>query len=61
MIHIMYDVVSAKDVVPPEEVDILDVVPGTVCRASYSGQYYKARIIECGIIIILYQVAISAI
>ena len=44
----LYDVVSAKLVVPPEEVEILDVIAGTVCRVSYSGQYFKAEVLDKG-------------
>lgn len=44
----LYDVVPSKLVVPPEDTNILEVSPGTVCRVAYSGQFYKARVIECG-------------
>lgn len=45
----LYDVVAAKLVVPPEEVNILDVTPEMVCRVSYSGEFYKAQVIDRGI------------
>lgn len=45
---VFYDVVSSKDVVPPEGVDILDVISGTKCRVSYKGQYYKAEVLQHG-------------
>ena len=45
----LFDVVSSKEVIPPEDVDILDVNPGCICRVSYMGSYYKAKIMERGL------------
>ena len=42
------DVVPSKSVVPPENINIADVNPGTVCRVAYSGQFYKAKVLQCG-------------
>lgn len=44
----LYDVVPSKNIVPPEDMEILDVAPGTICRAAYSGQFYKAKIVDRG-------------
>ena len=44
----MYDVVSSKMVVPPDEVDILEVAPGTVCKVAFGGSYYKAKVLGVG-------------
>lgn len=44
----LYDVVPSKFVVPPEDTSIFEVGPGTICRVAYCGQFYKARVIECG-------------
>ena len=44
----LYDVVPSKSVVPPENTNIIDVKPGSVCRVAYSGQFYKAKVIQCG-------------
>lgn len=45
----LYDVVSSKMVVPPDDVDdILGVNPGKICKVAYSGGYYKARVLEVG-------------
>ena len=41
-------VIPSKDIVPPEEVDVLDISPATVCRESFSGLYYKAKVINKG-------------
>ena len=44
----LFDVVSAKSVVPPEGTDILSLMPYTVCRVGYEGQFYRAQVIERG-------------
>ena len=33
----LYDVVNSKVVVPPDDLDILGVTPGTICEVAYSG------------------------
>jgi len=42
------DVVAAKDVVPPEDTDILDVSAGMICRVSFSSKFYAARVVKSG-------------
>ena len=42
------DVVAAKEVVPPEDTDILDVSAGMICRVSYSSKFYAARVMKSG-------------
>ena len=44
----VFDVVPSKSVVPPENKNILDITAGTICRVAYSGEFYRAKIIECG-------------
>lgn len=44
----LFDVVASKSVVPPDGVDILDVSINTECRVSFSGQFYKARVVDYG-------------
>lgn len=44
----LYDVVPSKSVVPPEDTNILEMIPGMICKVAYSGQFYKAKVIECG-------------
>ena len=44
----LHDIVPSKLVVPPEDLTILDVNPGMVCRVSHNGQFYPAKIIERG-------------
>ena len=45
----LHDVVQAKNVVPPEGEQILDVKDGTECRVSYTdGQFYRAKIVGRG-------------
>lgn len=45
----LYDMVNSKLVVPPEGTDILDVAPSSVCRVAYSGQFYKAKVLQTGV------------
>ena len=45
----LYDVVNSKLVVPPEGTDILDVAPSSICRVAYSGQFYKAKVLQTGV------------
>ena len=40
--------VSSKSVVPPEGTNILDVVAGSICRAAYAGQFYRAKVVALG-------------
>lgn len=49
----VFDVVPSKSVVPPENKNILDITAGTICRVAYSGEFYRAKIIECGNITIV--------
>ena len=44
----LYDVVNSKLVVPPDDVDILGVTPGTICKVAYGGSYYKAKVLQIG-------------
>ena len=44
----MYDVVSSKMVVSPDEINILEVTLGTVCKVAFDGSYYKAKVLEIG-------------
>ena len=42
------DVVNSKFVVPPEDVDILEVKAEMVCRVACDGGYHKAKVLEVG-------------
>ena len=44
----IYDVIQAKNTVPPDDLDILDVKPGVMCQTSYEGRFYKVKIFACG-------------
>ena len=44
----LHDIVPSKLVVPPDDLTILDVKPGMVCRVSHNGQFYSAKIVRCG-------------
>ena len=40
--------VLLKMVVPPDEMDILQITLGTVCKVAFGGSYYKAKMLEVG-------------
>ena len=44
----LYDVIAAKDVVPPEDCDILDVTPGMICRIMFNSKFYAAKVVTSG-------------
>ena len=44
----LFDVVHSKSVVPPDDMNILDIIPGVVCKVAYSGQFYQAKVIAVG-------------
>ena len=39
---------NSKVVVPPDDVDILELKQGNRCRVSYSGRFYKAEVVAIG-------------
>ena len=44
----VYDVIQAKNIIPPDDLDILDVKPEVLCRTSYEGRFYKVKIVARG-------------
>lgn len=44
----LYDVVHSKAIVPPKEFDILDIRVESICRVSFDGKFYKARVMGYG-------------
>ena len=44
----MYDVIHAKDIIPPPEVDVLDVKEETECRAKFQTKIFDVIIIARG-------------
>lgn len=44
----LYDAVPAKEIVPPEESDVLDIKPGSTCRVVYYSKFYKAKVLKIG-------------
>ena len=43
------DVVPAKDILPPDGIDILDVEVGHLCRVIHDGQLHDAKILAIGV------------
>lgn len=46
----LFDVVQSKCMVPPEEIDILDIVPGTVCKVA---EYFRANLVSGQYLIVI--------
>ena len=44
----LHDVVSSKMVVPPDDLTIMEVDPGTKVKVLFNGRYYKAQVIDRG-------------
>ena len=39
------DVISARDIVPPKDVSLMDIEVGCECEVLYEGRLYKARVL----------------
>ena len=48
----MVDTLPARDVIPPEGLDILDVKTGDRCQASYKSRYYSVKVAAVGMSIL---------
>ena len=44
----MYDTVSARDITPPEGVDVLDLKSGDGCQASFENRHYSVKVVGTG-------------
>lgn len=44
----LYDTVPARDVTPPEGIDVLDLKPGDYCQACYDHRHYRVKIMASG-------------
>lgn len=44
----LYDGVPARDISTPEGGDILNLVPGDECKASFGSKIYPARVVAIG-------------
>lgn len=40
--------VSARDIVPPKDVSLVDIEVGNECDVLYEGRLYKARVLAIG-------------
>lgn len=48
----LYDIIHAKDIIPPPEVDILDIQKEAECRAKFETKIYDVVIIAKGNILV---------
>ena len=44
----LYDVVVARDIVPPDGRDVLEIQPGDCCKSVFMGRTYDVKVIEVG-------------
>ena len=44
----MYDCIFARNLVPPDGVDVLDLKAGNVCKAPFNRKHYLIKIIAKG-------------
>ena len=51
--EILYYTVLAHDITPPEEVDLLSLLPGEKCRASFANVLYSAEVVAVGMSVLL--------
>ena len=42
--------VAARDVTPPERIDVLDLQSGDRCQALYQSRYYSVQVVAIGIV-----------
>lgn len=43
--------VPSKSVVPIDDTDILDLRAGAICKVGFDGVFYKAKVIEHGMLV----------
>lgn len=48
----LYDIIHAKDIIPPPEVDVLDIKKEAECRAKFETKIYDVVIIAKGKILV---------
>ena len=44
----LFHAVPGRDITPAEDGDVLSLVPGQECRASFGNQLYPARVVAVG-------------
>ena len=48
----LYDIIHAKDIIPPSDVDVLDIQKEAECRAKFQTKIYDVVIIAKGKIVV---------
>ena len=51
----LYDTIPFRDITAPEGLDVLSLLPGETCQASFANQLYDAEVVAVG----MYTVDIS--
>ena len=44
----LFDAIPAKDISAPEGVDVLNLLPGDECQASFGNTLYHAKVVATG-------------
>lgn len=44
----MFDTVPARNITPPEGVDVLNLKPGDGCQASHENRHYSVKVLATG-------------
>ena len=44
----LYDTIPFRDITAPEGLDVLSLLPGETCQASFAGQLYDAEVVAVG-------------
>lgn len=53
----LIDTLPAKSIVPPDDMDVLDIQPSTsICRAAFEGRFYTVKIIAKGKQLCVYDI-----
>ena len=50
----------SRSVVPIDDTDILDLRAGALCKVGFDGVFYKAKVIDHGVLVYVYSVFVMA-
>ena len=44
----LFDAIPARNITPPEGGDVLSLIPGEECQASFGNALYRAKVVAVG-------------
>ena len=44
----VFDAIPARNITPPEGGDVLSLIPGEECQASFGNTLYRAKVVAVG-------------